>query len=173
MNWMRLGSVALGVLFSLTSAASAESNRPLAGIVFGETAGLRPLDGHESSRRQLREARRWIARVAIARRHRGVARPVYPTIAEQRIPYVMDVWSACQRAADLAPSLASSSVDGRRVLHFLIRQGGSASAGGQPARPAWARGHVPIMSFGPFRCVGGGDVPRGDETYIDFFAGID
>ena len=40
----------------------------------------------------------------------------------------------------------------------------------QPIKIQLAATHVELhKSFGPFRNVGGGDVPKGDEAYIQFY----
>jgi len=51
--------------------------------------------------------------------------------------------------------------------HFFIRQQG---VGHQrpPKSQGWGQGK-PIRTYGPFRNVGGGDVPKGDHTFIDIY----
>lgn len=51
--------------------------------------------------------------------------------------------------------------------HFFIRQQG---VGHQrpPKRLGWGQGK-PIRTYGPFRNVGGGDVPKGNHTFIDIY----
>jgi len=50
------------------------------------------------------------------------------------------------------------------VTHFFIRQEGQGSQ-----KPPWAENMILSKSYGPFRNIGGGDVPKGDKTYIDFY----
>ncbi len=51
--------------------------------------------------------------------------------------------------------------------HFFIRQ---KDIGRQ--KPWWAGNKKPYKSYGPFINVGGGDVPRGNQTYIDIYDGV-
>lgn len=153
----------------------------LVGIVYGETSGLRPSwkdprgpknasNVDPESARQLHLARRWIAEVILNRGDRGgVADATYLTSRERRLPEALQAWGSCRAAAMYAWRPDTGSGD---VMHYLLRKGGTAATGGTPRRPAWAKGHVPVRSFGPFRCVGGGDVPAGDNVWIDVFDDI-
>ena len=39
-------------------------------------------------------------------------------------------------------------------------------------KPGWAKDKQPAQSFGPFRNLGGGDVPASNEVYVDIYSGI-
>jgi len=53
-------------------------------------------------------------------------------------------------------------------MFFFMRQLG-VGAQKPPARAGFGQGN-PIKAYGPFRNVGGGIVPRGDQTFIDIYS---
>jgi len=77
-------------------------------------------------------------------------------------PIELQQWQLSVDAAANAGNLSPSN-----VRHFFIRQ----DRIGRQA-PGWTGGAAPYQSFGPFVNPGGGDVPRGNQTYIDFYRGI-
>jgi hypothetical protein len=177
-----LGSTCLGLLADAPRPRADRSGNidELVAIIYGETSGLRPVwknpkgprhpSNHDlDSVRQLLAARQWIGEVALNRGRQGVADPTYLTRRERKSTDVVRVWQDCQLAASTAWGRSDPT---GKAMHYLLRKGGTPQAGGLPRRPNWARGYVPARSFGPFRCVGGGDVPAGDDIYIDFFDDI-
>lgn len=148
------------------SARNAQEHKAQVG--YGETAGLLPKKSpdappkaHPYDRRtwdqnsvnELQEARTHI--MDISQRNPNVhrARPGSDTISQT-------IWNDNIHAA----ATSAGSLPGK---HFFIRQEGIG-----PQRPSkrqgWGQG-TPIRSYGPFRNVGGGDVPRGDRTFIDIY----
>lgn len=73
-------------------------------------------------------------------------------------------WYPCAEAAEDTVGAELHPLPPGHRLHFFIRQDG---AGRQ--RAAYLKNFEPVLSFGPFVNVGGGDVPAGDKTYIDFY----
>lgn len=73
-------------------------------------------------------------------------------------------WYACAEAAEDAVGAELYPLPPGTRLHFFIRQDG---VGRQKAR--YLENFEPALSFGPFVNVGGGDVPAGDKTYVDFY----
>jgi hypothetical protein len=64
-------------------------------------------------------------------------------------------------------SVAKNSHGDMPGRYFFIRQEGKG-----PQRPPASAGFgqgKPISEYGPFRNVGGGDVPRGNRTFIDIY----
>jgi len=137
-------------------------------VGYGETSGLVPekIAGapakssaydrrmwDENSARHLQEARTHI--MDISERNPGVhrAKPDQSTISQA-------VWSDSMHAA-------ANSIGSLPGKHFFIRQQG---VGYQqpPKRLGWGQGK-PIRTYGPFRNVGGGDVPKGNHTFIDIY----
>lgn len=69
-------------------------------------------------------------------------------------------WDASMNAA----GKSNGSLPGK---FFFIRQAGVGKQ--RPSKKqGWGQG-TPIHEYGPFRNVGGGDVPRGDRTYVDIY----
>ena len=135
---------------------------------YGETGGLYPqkIDPKGSlynpenwdtqSAADLSEARSWIAEVQDRNSYVHYAQPSGNNSIEQR-QWQLSV-DAAANAGDLSPS---------DVRHFFLRQDG---IGTQSL--GWAGSSTPYQSFGPFINGGGGDVPRGKKTYIDFYKGV-
>ncbi|MFZ0213439.1 MAG: hypothetical protein WBE20_07190 [Candidatus Acidiferrales bacterium] len=133
-------------------------------VGYGETAGLLPQksphapanaspydrrtwDSHSAA--QLRQARANIMDISDRNVHR--ARPAKDTISQ-------DTWHDNMQAA--------AKSDGALPGHYIfIRQEG-VGLQRPPKRYGWGQGK-PIHTYGPFRNVGGGDVPKGNHTYID------
>ena len=146
----------------------APTSLPEAKAVYGETGGLFPQKNDPSrsiynpgnwnptSLRQLTIARIWIAEVQ--RRNSNV------NYAELNGSKLIDViqWNMALGAASAA---SNSSPAG--VRHFFIRP----TIDGR-TRPPFVGTKEPLATFGPFVNVGGGDVARGDNIYIDFYENI-
>lgn len=144
--------------------------RMKAGVGYGETRGLFPQQspGHERaspydrskwdkrSFEQLQAARRNI--MDLSERNPDVRR-MEPNSTAGVIE--RSVWDDNIKAANQS----DGSMPGR---FFFIRQQG---VGPQrsPARAGFGQSGRPIRSYGPFVNVGGGDVPRGNRTYIDIY----
>lgn len=137
-------------------------------VGYGETAGLlpekspdappkaHPYDRHawdQNSVSELQKARTHI--MDISGRNSGVHRA-----KPGRDPISNDVWNDNMNAA----ANSTGKLPGN---YFFIRQEGAG-----PQRPHKNAGYgqgTPIRTYGPFRNVGGGDVPRGSKTYIDIY----
>ena len=76
----------------------------------------------------------------------------------------MRVWDECVEAAKAAVAGEVYPLGHHERLHFFIRQEG---VGRRTA--AYLKNYEPVASYGPFINVGGGDVPRGDRTHVDFY----
>ncbi|HEY8095028.1 MAG TPA: hypothetical protein VIE65_02905, partial [Methylobacter sp.] len=113
------------------------------------------MDGWDpASATNLNMARTWIAEVQ-KRNHtmKYVDKPNGSNSIEN------NQWQLAENAAKNASNISPADVQ-----HFFIRQDGV----GKQVLP-YAPNAKPYMSFGPFINTGGGDVPRGDNTYIDFY----
>jgi hypothetical protein len=136
---------------------------------YGETSGLLPqalphAKGRNAYDRstwdknsfdQLQEARRNIIDVSERNPKVRRAKPGDRPHAIEK-----SVWGDNQHAA----SRSGGSLPGN---FFFMRQ-----AGVGPQRPPKDAGFgqgEPVRSYGPFRNVGGGSVPKGDRTYIDIY----
>ncbi len=75
-------------------------------------------------------------------------------------PIEQQAWNA---NADAAKN-SKGSTPGK---YFFIRQEGVGAQ--HPSKRAGYGQGTPIKSYGPFRNVGGGDVPRGNRTFIDIY----
>ena len=75
-------------------------------------------------------------------------------------PIEQQAWNA---NADAAKN-SKGSTPGK---YFFIRQEGVGAQ--HPSKRAGYGQGTPIKSYGPFRNVGGGDVPRGNSTFIDIY----
>jgi len=73
-------------------------------------------------------------------------------------------WEACSLAALCTCDEALFPLANGERLHFFIRQNG---VGRQKAD--YLAAYEPVLCFGPFVNVGGGDVPKGAATFIDFY----
>jgi hypothetical protein len=72
-----------------------------------------------------------------------------------------------QQAWDANAAAAKNSHGNDPGKYFFIRQEGKGRQ-----HPSKSNGYgqgKPIRSYGPFRNVGGGDVPRGNRTFIDIY----
>ncbi|MDR3711325.1 MAG: hypothetical protein P4L51_00795 [Puia sp.] len=142
-----------------------QANKPVdteaAKAAYGETKGLRPQKGNdgkvdEKSKEQLTEARADVAEVS--RRNGYVHRE---DGSKKKDKASKDAWDDSANASKMKTDLPLN------VRHFFLRQEGE----GKQA-PDWAGDKKPFKSFGPFVNPGGGDVPRGNNTYIDFYQGV-
>ena len=133
---------------------------------FGETSGiypevLKPGENPYSSKNW--DFGSW-ASLQIARAYIGAVSLVNPYVNFVAPPsssgfVIHQAWQQAIRAASISKTLNLP----KNVDHFFLRQGG---VGVQT--PPWS--HVRLyQSFGPFINVGGGDVPAGTKTYIDFY----
>jgi hypothetical protein len=133
---------------------------------YGETSGLYaqkkdpqgsiydPANWDSASQADLQEARRWIAEVQRRNPTMNYDRPQGNNPIEAR------QWKLASDAAGKS-DIASPST----VKKFFIRQEG---VGPQLPPDSW-KGWVLHKSFGPFVNVGGGDVPKGNGSYIEFY----
>ena len=136
---------------------------------YGETAGLLPTRAADApadkknpydsstwdkdSTAQLQEARQHI--MDVSTRNSNVRRA-----KASDNPIEQQVWNANMDAA-------RQSDGGRTGQYFFIRQEGVDKQ--RPSKDqGWGQG-APLKSYGPFRNVGGGDVPRGNRTFIDIY----
>jgi hypothetical protein len=137
-------------------------------VVYGETSGLYPQQKQkgsiydsktwdQDSDQQLQDARSDIADVSERNDNVRSGRPEGDNSIEQK------AWNDSKTAADKAKTFNLSS----DVKHFFMRQEGVG-----PQKPPWALNVTPYKTYGPFKNVGGGSVPKGDKTYIDFYQGI-
>lgn len=146
---------------------------------FGETGGLYPqqlprppgakdwsIYDHRTwdpkSYQQLQEARQDVAKVrernSVVHERNG---------SGSRNPIVRRAWRDCVAAANNA----SKSDLPPDVRHFFLRQEGE----GPQYKKEWfpdGKRPTPYRSYGPFVNPGGGDVPKGSNTYIDFYRGV-
>lgn len=185
------GTLVALVLFTVAPEVMLQEPLPLpagdelAGYAFGETSGLRPQwrdpngpkteeNYDPASVERLRQARKAICEVirnrVRARRGAGAYRTT-PTQEELQNPHTARIWELCRAAAGeavTAPGLA------QECQHFYIRAGTEREGESGPYRdrPTWAGNSLPTHSYGPFRNVGGGDVRRGDDIYVDVYCGI-
>ena len=81
--------------------------------------------------------------------------------SQSRNPIEQRAWQDSVRAAAEADKMSGPS----NVNHFFLRQDGE----GRQYPPYLPKGTVPYKTYGPFVNTGGGDVPRGNNTYIDFY----
>ncbi len=146
----------------------------LAGAVYAETGGLFPRqlragsvydastwadDFEPGGVFDLRRARLMVAETRKLNKRTHVrARPAEGDRLATR------AWLACADAAREAASREIHPIEPGERLHFFIRQDG---VGAQKA--PYLEGYEPVLTYGPFVNVGGGDVPAGDATHIDFY----
>ncbi|MGA9854685.1 MAG: hypothetical protein WBR29_05345 [Gammaproteobacteria bacterium] len=146
-----------------TNSGSAAQQQKTA-VIFGETSGLKSeVDKNgkpvttPGADPNLKTARENVADIS-TRNSKVYSRT--PTAAELKNPQVRAAWQASQAAA----AGSNGSLPGH---FFFLRQ-----AGVGPQRPSarqgWGQGN-PIREYGPFTNGGGGDVPRGNQTYIDIY----
>jgi RHS repeat-associated protein len=138
-------------------------------VVFGETGGLVPQKKSDApknanpwnnatydpqSAAELKKARTHVADIFERNKTVYSSSPENNKI-EQRV---------FQDCRDAAADSMNQDMAGR---FFFIRQDG---IGNQhpPEKAGYGQGEQ-LTSYGPFRNVGGGDVPRGDSTYIDIY----
>jgi hypothetical protein len=141
---------------------------PLLGpqTIYGETAGLYPkkknLKGSTydprnwdaDSEKQLREARQIIAEVQSRNDVIKKSSPTGDNPIEQR------QWKNAQDAATAAGNTSPKEVGKMWMLQKNV---------GPQKPPASWNDWTLYKRYGPFENVGGGDVPRGHETYIEFY----
>lgn len=138
--------------------------------IYGETAGIYPQltaqaddkgvyraeNWNPDSAQQLKTARAWMAGVRLVNPKVRESVPDLSTGVERM------VWGNSVDAAQAAQQLKPPS----GTNHFLIRQEGG--DGLQTPPSSWGNTEL-VRSFGPFMNTGGGDVPKGSNTYIDFY----
>ncbi|MGH7942500.1 MAG: RHS repeat-associated core domain-containing protein, partial [Limisphaerales bacterium] len=150
----------------------------IAAIVFGETATIvpqlkkglttnngNPSNWDTSSWASLNGAREGIAEIANYGK-RSLSPPVFPN---PTTPVQTEQWQSCVYAAGLAQGKTSAdsvfiwpSDDGKVPTKHPLHTGGG----------SWYYDYKPHAAVGPFRCVGGGDVPIGNNIYIYFYTGV-
>lgn len=135
--------------------------------IYGETSGLtpkllnpnknpyNPKNWNSDSASKLHLARAYIGVVSGRNPKVRYAVPTDPKNGIQA-----QTWGL---AVDAAISGGDGTILDPRVTHFFLRQEG---VGRQT--PPW-QGFSRYYSIGPFNNVGGGDVPRGSNTFIDFY----
>ena len=139
-------------------------------VGYGETSGLLPQKSADAKRHSpydrstwdqdsfdsLQEARRNIMDVSERNPRFHRAKPSVDANSIDR-----SIWSDNRGAA----SKSDGTLPGK---YIFIRQ-----AGVGPQRPPKKAGYgqtaEPMRSYGPFTNIGGGDVPKGDRTYIDIY----
>src|SRR4051794_33190016 len=84
------------MILGLPGAALAIDEAKVAGIVYHETSGLRPVAGSED---KFKEGREKIAQAAYKRDGQGMAKPYMPTAEELKFPPAKAAWDASQAAA--------------------------------------------------------------------------
>jgi len=146
--------------------AKATKDDKRAKAAYGETSGLYaqkidpkvstydPANWDSTSQADLQEARRWLTEVQRRNPVMHYDRPHGNNPIEAR------QWQLASDAAGNVDSVSPST-----VKKFFIRQDG---VGPQTPPESWS-GWVLHKSFGPFINVGGGDAPKGDGTYIEFY----
>lgn len=109
---------------------------------------------HDSAR-MLAEARRLIAEI------RSVNSSIYHTDGANTVnPIEKRVWQDTAMAIENTGKTLSLG-----LTNFFIRQEGKGRQ-----KPDYLKNAEPVLSIGPFLKRGkGGDVPEGDQTYIDFY----
>lgn len=140
-----------------------------ASAIYGETSGLtpqlkdpkgnpyNPANWREDSARRLLTARTYVG--IVSERNPRVHFSLPPDSAnaiEER------VWNDSVDAA-----IAGTNPDhlDERVTNFFLRQEGI----GRQSPESWPKSLKVLVTVGPFNNAGGGDVPRGPNTYIDFY----
>jgi RHS repeat-associated protein len=147
---------------SLIDALGLYTQQQLTAIIYNETAGLRGNQG------DLYDSRVSIGHVAENRETPGrVDTGIASTsLSRNAIRAILNGVPAAVTAYAQSVIAASTVLGGRGcdptggAKHFILNYA-------QPL-PRWAQG-TPILSFGPFTNVGGGDVPRRSIVNIQFF----
>lgn len=155
-------------------AGGAYTERELSMAVFAETRGLYPANVGGGA---VYDPRRWargfgpgsLGELTLARRMVAETRKRNKRTHLAYVPYRADrtallAWYCCADAACDTVGTDVYPLPPGMTLHFFIRQKDS----GRQKAP-YLSGRDPVLSFGPFINVGGGDVPRGEATYIDFY----
>ena len=135
--------------------------------IYGETSGLYPklLSPNKSpydqsnwdiqSAQMLHTTRTYIGIVSERNPKVHYASPIKPNN-----PIQASAWRLSEAAAREG---GNQQLLNPKITHFFLRQDG---VGLQ--RPPW-QGYQRYLSLGPFLNIGGGDVPRGGNTYVDFY----
>ena len=115
-----------------------------------------PAGYDQDSAKMLAEARRLIAEI------RSVNRTIYHADGSNAAnPIEKRVWQDTASAIENTGKTLSLG-----LTNFFIRQEGKGRQ-----KPEYLRNLEPVITIGPFQKRGrGGDVPEGDQTYIDFYA---
>jgi hypothetical protein len=136
--------------------------------IYGETSGLfpqlknkklsvyNPKNWDEASSKKLHNARVYIGVISVRNPKVHFAKP-----RDAKNPIQSQIWDF---AVDAGLEAGDDTKINKRIKYFFLRQDG---IGRQT--PPWA-GFERLLSVGPFNNVGGGDVPKGPNTYIDFYA---
>jgi hypothetical protein len=140
-----------------------------ASAIYGETSGLTPQlknpkgssynpeNWREDSAKKLATARAYIG--IVSERNPRVHFSLPPDSANS---IEARVWNDSVDAAIVGKN--SDHLD-RRVTNFFLRQEGI----GRQKPENWSKTLNVLVTVGPFNNAGGGDVPRGPNTYIDFY----
>ena len=136
-------------------------------VIYGETSGLRPqlinpkISSHKPSNwrvesaAKLHRARTYVGVVSERNSRAHSAKP-----SNGNNPVVAHIWSLC---VDAAIDAGEPDLLDPRITSFFLRQEG---IGRQ--NPGWTNLRL-YFSIGPFNNLGGGDVARGSQAYIDFY----
>jgi len=144
-----------------------EATQKRAQAIYGETSGLTPVlinpngnpynsnNWNPNSTEQLNTAKTYIGIVSDRNSYVNYALP-----SDTNNPIEAAAWASSLNSAINGSD--GSQLDSR-VTNFFIRQDGVGTQA-----PNWPNLQL-HMSLGPFNNVGGGDVPKGPNTYIDFY----
>jgi hypothetical protein len=144
----------------------------VAGIVYNETSGLRPIKGSED---QLRNGREKIAAAAYKRNGQGMAAPHTPSGEDLKFPPAKAAWEASQSAAKSAKGKDAGTCD-----HvFIWPSGDGGKTPDKTIKPAsiaeWPFSETAKIKFayGPINCPKKvGDVPESNKVYIFVYSGV-
>ncbi|MFZ4124722.1 MAG: hypothetical protein ACOYJ2_01450 [Rickettsiales bacterium] len=163
-QWTREGG---GRRLENTARDTNAKTRKRARAIYGETSGLTPIlkDPKKSPYNPANWEPDSAARLKRARTYIGIVsmrnpRVHYASPSDPKNPIQSRVW---KDSVDASIAGDDETQLDKRVDHFFLRQEGIGRQ--TPPWPELERVH----SIGPFNNIGGGDVPKGPKTYIDFY----
>jgi LysM repeat protein len=158
-------------------------DKDVAGIVYGETSSLRPalknptagaaVSNYDAeSEQKLQDAREKIAEIARKTGGGRVANPATPTKEELKNDDVRRAWESAQKAATDSKEKDCGTSD-----HFVLwpsNDGGKTPVADPKIPQDWPYSQKDkiTQSYGPFRNRGGGDTPKGDNTYVFIYKDV-